>query len=105
MTETWHPILEAEEPTPGRWVLHDWIGREYAAMQLVRRGNQIGYRAEADGAIVGCYRTLRAACFEAHMAHVNASGPQGPANGGKPGHGYPTTTPPEPPQRRQPAAG
>ena len=27
MSSTWHPLLELQEPTPGRWELNDYIGR------------------------------------------------------------------------------
>lgn len=71
----WHPILAATEPEPGHWVLVDDLGHEYANIRILRRGDEVGYKAEFRGELVGYYRSLRAACREAHMAFVRSHGP------------------------------
>ncbi|WP_419819219.1 hypothetical protein [Glaciibacter flavus] len=77
MPHVWHPLLEADEPTPGVWVILDQYEREYARVSIVRPGTEFGYRAEARGRLVGYYLTLKTACFEAHMAYLSSNGPQG----------------------------
>lgn len=86
MSTTWHPILEAREPEPGRWVLFDGLDRPYAEIRLVRRGAEVGYRAELRGQLVGYFTTLRTACEDAHLAFIHDHTPRGAPNGGA---GYP----------------
>ena len=82
MPNVWHPLLEADEPTPRVWVLLDQYEREYARVTFVRGGTEVGYRAEAGGRLVGYYLTLKTACFEAHMANLSLHGPQRKGCGG-----------------------
>ncbi|MEJ3406061.1 hypothetical protein WDJ51_15105 [Rathayibacter sp. YIM 133350] len=71
----WHPILAAHEPTAGRWELRDESGRRYGLVVIVRRGGEVGYRAEdAAGELIGHYTNLRAACREVHNRFVRAHG-------------------------------
>ena len=73
----WHPMLETVEPIPGLWLLVDSFQREYGRVRLVRRGSEVGYRAEFRGELVGYFLTLRAACFRVHMAFVDSHGRRG----------------------------
>lgn len=82
MSTTWHPILEAREPEPGHWVLHDGLDEPYAEIRLVKRGGEVGYRAVMRGELVGYFRTLRTSCEEAHQLFVRAHAPGGAPNGG-----------------------
>jgi len=59
----WHPILDATELHPGYRVLavSSTFGI-YATVRLVRRGDQLGYRAENEsGETLGFYVTSRSA--------------------------------------------
>jgi hypothetical protein len=77
---TWHPILVAREVEPGRWLMVDDIGTHYGVITFVRRGDELGYRADrTDEAgtvteLLGYYRSLRAAAWESHMAFVRSHG-------------------------------
>lgn len=64
-------------------------GASTPTVRLVKRGDEVGYRAEANGEIVGYYRALMSAVKAAHMAHVRGMGPQGAANGGANGWDMP----------------
>jgi len=63
----WHPILDATELHPGYWVLAvSSTSGIYATVRLVRRGDEIGYRAENEsGETLGFYVTLQSAVFNA----------------------------------------
>lgn len=68
----WHPILTAQEPSPGVWHLVDGDGRPYAIVEVVRRHGEIGYRATtwaetlADRQLIGYWRKLMPAMTGAH---------------------------------------
>jgi hypothetical protein len=63
----WHPIMQAQEYEPGRWVMIDTSGKPYGFVEFVRRGGEVGYRARRwaqnvqDQSVIGYYRNLRAA--------------------------------------------
>lgn len=59
--------MDATELHPGYWVLSvDSISAIYATVRLVRRGSELGYRAEnAAGEILGYFVNLRSAVFNA----------------------------------------
>lgn len=40
----WHPILACEEYQPGQWVMLDQYRRPYAMIDIIRRGDEVGYR-------------------------------------------------------------
>lgn len=63
----WHPILDATELHPGYWVLAlSSTSGIYATVRLVRRGGELGYRAENEaGELLGFYLTLQSAVFNA----------------------------------------
>jgi hypothetical protein len=63
----WHPIMQAHEYEPGRWVMLDSYQKPYGLVEFVRRGGELGYRARRwaqeskDQTVIGYYRNLRAA--------------------------------------------
>jgi hypothetical protein len=76
---TWHPILEVREPIPGHWQLHDGVQRLYGDIRLVKRGGELGYRADRvhkDGSVelVGYYMSLRVSCEKVHAAFIRSHG-------------------------------
>ncbi len=80
--EQWHPIMAAEEESPGRWVMLDTFRKPYGIIRLVRRGDQIGYRADTwsetpgDETLIGYYTNLKAAAKATHMKFlVRHTGP------------------------------
>lgn len=84
---TWHPILAAEEYEPAHWVMLDTYRQPYGMIRLVRRGDEVGYRAEtwaqvaADRQLIGYYRTLRAAARMVHMHFISGQRPNSAPNG------------------------
>jgi hypothetical protein len=42
----WQPILAAHETELGHWYLIDGLGKPYGQIRLVKRGDQVGYRAD-----------------------------------------------------------
>lgn len=72
----WHPMLAAVEREVGHWVMVDPTGREYGDIRIVRRGTEVGYRAEFRGQLVGYYLTLRSSCARVHQAFIASHGPQ-----------------------------
>lgn len=73
--QTWHPILAAEEQTPGHWLMLDPDGRTYGAVTLVKRGDQVGYRADSPKReLLGYFTTLRTACMAVHKAFLRSHG-------------------------------
>ena len=60
-------MMDATELAPGLWSLSvGSVQPLYARVQLVRRGDQLGYRAERhDGALIGYYLNFRSACLHA----------------------------------------
>jgi hypothetical protein len=72
----WHPILAAQEPRAGRWELRDQFDRCYGVVEIVRRGDEVGYRADdGAGGLIGYFTTLRTACQEVHLRFVRSHGP------------------------------
>ena len=71
----WHPILAADENPAGTWTLVDPSGRRYGVVQILRRGGEVGYRADYidhDGAsqLVGYFTTLRLSTRRIHDRYV-----------------------------------
>ncbi|MCU1543920.1 MAG: hypothetical protein JWM50_1785 [Microbacteriaceae bacterium] len=83
----WHPILAARETAPGHWFLIDGLGRSYGQIRFVKRGDEVGYRAdrcdELGGVtdLVGYFRALRAATAAVHSAFLRSHGSAGAPNG------------------------
>jgi hypothetical protein len=85
---TWHPILNALESRVGTWTMIGPLEQPYAVITIVRRGDDLGYRAttfERDDnptTVIGYYRTLMAASRGAHGWFTSTRGPSGrPAAG------------------------
>ena len=77
----WHPILAAVEIEPGRWELRGYGDRLYGEIRFVRRGPELGYRAEfvdRDGGRRDprYWRSLSAACVDVHRRFVADHGPR-----------------------------
>jgi hypothetical protein len=76
----WHPILSTREVEPGRWYLIDSLDRPYGMVCFVRRGDELGYRAERTGddgqptERIGYFRTLRGAVWAIHSAFIRSHG-------------------------------
>lgn len=70
--------MSALEPTPGEWWLRDANQVPYAIVKLLRRGDEIGYRAvtylerSVDRELVGYYRKLAPAAVAAHERHLRS---------------------------------
>jgi hypothetical protein len=83
----WHPILAARETAPGHWYMIDGLGKPYAQIRFVKRGNELGYRADRcdeRGALtdlVGYFRALAPATAAVHSAFLRSHGAGGPPNG------------------------
>lgn len=64
---TWHPIMHAHEREPGVWDMITQEGRPYGSIRIIRRGDEVGYRATGGlGQSLGYYTNLRAACAAAY---------------------------------------
>jgi hypothetical protein len=83
----WHPILAARETAPGHWYMIDGLGNPYGLIRFVKRGDQIGYRADRcdeRGTLterVGYYRALMPATAAVHSAFIRSHGATGAPNG------------------------
>ncbi|MFD1716050.1 hypothetical protein ACFSBZ_16365 [Amnibacterium flavum] len=83
----WHPIFAAFEPKAGEWWLRDAFDRPYAIVAIVRRGDEVGYRAVTyaeraeEREVVGYYRRLLPALEAAHAHWIASHGPKGGVNG------------------------
>lgn len=69
--------MAAREVQPGHWVMVDTDGRPYGLIRFVRRGDQVGYRADKwpavdgeDGELVGYFTNLKAATFAVHRNFI-----------------------------------
>jgi len=75
------------EDAPGFWRMVAQYDRTYGLIRTVKRGNEIGYRADciptpgADAELVGYFRTLRGAAVAIHQAELANSTTAGPPNG------------------------
>jgi hypothetical protein len=75
---TWHPILAAVELTPGHWQMVDQLGDIYGDIQIVRRGGELGYRADwikdDHRETVGYYLSLKTSTWHVHAAYLRSHG-------------------------------
>lgn len=76
----WHPFLGTEERTPGTWTLIDSLGREYGVVRIIRIRDEVGYRAEFRGHLIGYFTTLRTALERTHQEFVKSGQPDPPKN-------------------------
>jgi hypothetical protein len=83
----WHPILAAHESTPGQWWMVDDLGKPYGFIRFVRRGDELGYRADRCDDMgqptdhVGYFLALKPATVAVHQAFLRSHGANGPPNG------------------------
>lgn len=80
MSESWHPILAAQEDPVGTWRLVDPDGRRYALIELRRLDGQPRYRVTVGEDVLGYARTLKMACEYGHRAYVRSHFPGTGAN-------------------------
>ena len=82
--ETWHPILACEEYLPGHWVMLDPYRRPYAMIDIIRRGDEVGYRVtdwaqeSANRKVLGYFTNLRAAARHGHTLFIASKTPHKP---------------------------
>lgn len=69
----WHPLLNADENTPGVWTLRDADGHAYGGVRIVRQGADIYYLGQFRGNPIGRFDRLRPAVENVHLALVRAS--------------------------------
>jgi hypothetical protein len=73
-------MLAAREVEPGLWYMIDGLDRPYGEIRFVRRGDELGYRADRtsnDGTVtqhVGYFRTFRSAAWAIHAAFTRSHG-------------------------------
>jgi hypothetical protein len=83
----WHPILSAWEIRPGHWYMIDGLGKPYGRICFVKRGEEVGYRADRcdePGGVtdrVGYFRALKPATVAVHAAFLRSHGAEGAPNG------------------------
>jgi hypothetical protein len=76
----WHPILAAEGDAPGHWWMIADLGERYGEISFVRRGDEVGYRADRtdDHGVatehVGYFTTLERSAKEVHAAYIRSHG-------------------------------
>ena len=67
----WHPLLNAEERTPGVWTMVDSAGRAYGVVRIIREDEAIVYVGELRGERLGGRNVrLREAAERVHAAYV-----------------------------------
>ncbi len=77
----WHPILTAEERTPGKWTMLTPDGEQYGVVEIRRTADGIRYRCAFRGAELIPTTSLRDACARVHRAYIATLSP-GPPPGG-----------------------
>jgi hypothetical protein len=83
----WHPVLAARETAPARWYMVDGLGKPYGHIRFVKRGDQVGYRADRCDdsgtftSLVCYFRALVPATAAVHQAFLRSHGAGGPPNG------------------------
>ena len=80
-TGEWHPILTAVEVQPAVWEMTAQYGEVYGVVKLVKRGSEVGYRADMGDELVGYFKTLRAAAEAVHKRWLRSHGQVGGING------------------------
>lgn len=83
----WHPVFAAFEPKAGEWWLRDTYDQPYAIVCIIRRRDEVGYRAvtyaelSSDRELIGYFRRLIPAIEAAHSWWVASHAPKGGVNG------------------------
>ena len=76
----WHPMLAAREVATGHWWMIDGLGHPYGEVQLVKRGTEVGYRADRSDehgvrtVHIGYFRSLRASAAAIHTHFIRSHG-------------------------------
>ena len=74
----WHPILACEEYQPGRWVMLDQYRHPYAMIDIIRRGDEVGYKVttwaqeSAARELIGYYLKLKTAAEYGHQRFLSS---------------------------------
>ncbi len=82
----WHPIMQAREYEAGKWVMFDSLEHPYALIDIVRRGDEVGYKVTtwkqdpASRKLIGYFKTLAASADKAHSLWIDRGVPHGAAN-------------------------
>lgn len=69
----WHPLLNADERTPGIWTMVDSEGAAYGGVRIVRQGSEVYYLGQFRGNPIGRFDRLRPAVENVHLAYVRAT--------------------------------
>lgn len=79
--------MSAREYEPGRWVMFDSFEKPYALIDIIRRGDEVGYRVTtwkqepAERKVLGYFTTLAASASSAHGQWINRGVPHHSPNG------------------------
>lgn len=71
--DQWHPLLNADENSPGTWTMRDSEGHTYGGIRITRQGTDVYYLAQYLGNPIGRFDRLRTAVETVHLAHVRAT--------------------------------
>ncbi|WP_157509590.1 hypothetical protein [Leifsonia sp. Root4] len=80
----WFPILAAVENPTGTWKMIDTLGSCYGLIRIMRRGDEVYYKAqtwaehENGRRVLGHFRTLQQACNATHQALLARGVPGAP---------------------------
>lgn len=77
----WHPMLAAEERTPGVWTMVSPDGIVYGRVEIRRAGERVFYRSWFRGTELIQSPSLRDATMLVHRAYIATMSP-GPPPGG-----------------------
>ncbi|QEO13109.1 hypothetical protein FLP10_00765 [Agromyces intestinalis] len=69
----WHPLLNADENSPGTWTMRDSDGHAYGGIRITRQGTDVYYLAQYRGNPIGRFDRLRTAVETVHLAHVRTT--------------------------------
>jgi hypothetical protein len=77
----WHPLLAADERTPGVWTMVAPDGAAYGRVEIRRAGDRVFYRSWFRGTELVHTTTLRDATMLVHRAHIATLSPGAPPGG------------------------
>jgi hypothetical protein len=82
----WHPIMALVEDAPGFWRMVAQYERCYGTVRMLKRGSELGYRADAisqpgtEAKLLGYFTSLRAAATAIHRHELTRVGVEGAPN-------------------------
>ena len=82
----WHPIMALVEDAPGFWRMVAQYGRCYGTIRLLKRGGELGYRADGivlpgdEAELLGYFISLRAAAAAIHRHELSQTSVGGAPN-------------------------